>query len=223
MLRAVLFDLDGTLLDRETCVRNCIENQFLKFRDYLPSAGLDKFQSLFSALDRRGYVPRRDVYEALGLELGLREELAATLTDDYFQTYPRFCVGFPDMLKTLATLKERGLKLAIVTNGPVALQSTAIRALGNEHLFDTIAISEAEGVSKPEPRIFNLVLRRLGTLPEEAIFAGDHPEIDIRGAQKAGMRAIWKRDDYWGACPFADAVINELDELPAALRLLDAS
>lgn len=223
MLRAVLFDLDGTLLDRETCVRNCIESQFTRFQDRLPSVGPKKFVALFSALDKRGYVPKKAVYEALGLEMGIREELAAALMDDYFQTYPKFCAGFRNMLVTLTTLKERGMKLAIVTNGAVAFQLAAIRELAIEHLFDTIAISEAEGVRKPDSRIFNLVLRRLRTAPAEAIFIGDHPEIDIRGAQNAGMRAIWKRDDYWGACPFANAVIDELDELPGALRLLDAS
>jgi putative hydrolase of the HAD superfamily len=75
--------------------------------------------------------------------------------------------------------------------------------------------------SKPDRRIFDLALRRLGVRPAEAVFVGDHPEIDIRGAQDADMRAIWKRDDYWGCCPFADAVIEELDELPGVLDRFD--
>jgi putative hydrolase of the HAD superfamily len=84
-------------------------------------------------------------------------------------------------------------------------------------MFNAIVISEAGDVRKPERGIFDLTLGRLGVTPAEAVFVGDHPEIDIRGARDAGMRAIWKRDDYWGSCPFADAVIEELDELPGVL------
>jgi len=84
-------------------------------------------------------------------------------------------------------------------------------------MFNAIVISEAGDVRKPERGIFDLTLGRLGVTPAEAVFVGDHPEIDIRGARDAGMRAIWNRDDYWGSCPFADAVIEELDELPGVL------
>jgi putative hydrolase of the HAD superfamily len=86
-----------------------------------------------------------------------------------------------------------------------------------EQLFDAIVISEEVGVRKPDRRIFDLTLTRLGVEADDAVFVGDHPETDIRGAQEAGMRAIWKRDDYWGECAFADAVINRLDELPGVL------
>jgi putative hydrolase of the HAD superfamily len=217
MIRAVLFDLDGTLLDRETCVRNCIRDQFARFADQLAPVGMPEFLALFSSLDQRGYVPKPVVYEQMRLELGFSWSLSKALTDDYFLAYPRFCVGFRNMVETLGLLRDRAIKLAIVTNASASFQSAAIQALRLEHMFDAIVISEAEGVRKPDRRIFELTLSRLGVDPAEAVFVGDHPEIDIQGAQNAGMRAIWKRDDYWGTCAFADAVIAELDELPGIL------
>lgn len=176
--------------------------------------------ALFGALDQRGYVPKTEVHERMRVNLGFSLPLSRALTDDYFLSYPRFCTGFPNMMETLNVLRDRGAKLAIVTNASVSFQSSAIQALGIEHLFDAIVISEAEGVRKPDRRIFDLTLARLGVAPNEAVFVGDHPEIDIQGAQSAGMRAIWKRDDYWGACAFADAVIEELEELPGILDRL---
>jgi putative hydrolase of the HAD superfamily len=79
--------------------------------------------------------------------------------------------------------------------------------------FDAILISEAEGLRKPDRRIFELAVSRLGVSPSDSAFVGDHPEIDVRGAQRAGLRAIWKRDVYWGACPFAEGMVDELPEL----------
>jgi putative hydrolase of the HAD superfamily len=149
--------------------------------------------------------------------LNLSVSLSRTLTDDYFAAYPKFCVGFRDMVETLTWMRERDLKLAIVTNGPSSLQSAAIRALEIDQLFDTVVISEAEGVRKPDRRIFDLALARLRILAADAVFVGDHPDDDIRGAQQAGVRAIWKRDAYWGSCSFADAVVDALDELPRVL------
>lgn len=151
------------------------------------------------------------------LEFGFSPALSETLAADYFVSYPRFCVRFPHIVETLTLLRIRRLKLAIVTNGATSLQAAAIQSLKIAHLFDAIVISEAEGVRKPERRIFDLTLERLGVGPAHAVFVGDHPETDIRGAQDAGIRAIWKRDPYWGPCLFADAVIDELDELPGIL------
>ena len=178
---------------------------------------MEEFLALFGALDQRGYVPKTEVYERMRMELGFSLPLSRALTEDYFLSYPRFCTGFPNMMETLRLLRDRGIRLAIVTNASVSFQTSAIQALRIKHLFDAIVISEGEGVRKPDSRIFDLTLARLGVAPAEAVFVGDHPEIDIQRAQSAGMRAIWKRDGYWGACAFADAVIEELQELPGVL------
>jgi putative hydrolase of the HAD superfamily len=193
MIRGVLFDLDGTLLDREVCIRNCIENQFERFASQLAPIPKADFLALFTRLDQRGYVAKPIVYDRMRLELGFSASLSKALTDDYFLTYPRFRIGFRNMAKILAWLRQQALRLAIVTNGSTSHQSSAIQALGIDHLFDAIVISETEGVRKPDRRIFDLTLKRLGIAPAEAVFVGDHPETDIRGAQEAGIRAIWKR------------------------------
>ncbi|MFT4192684.1 MAG: HAD family hydrolase, partial [Comamonas sp.] len=84
-------------------------------------------------------------------------------------------------------------------------------------LLDAILVSEAEGVHKPDPLIFQRALRALGLAAHEAVHVGDHPVNDVAGAHAAGLRTVWLRDNYWPEPPEADATINLLSELPALL------
>ena len=80
-------------------------------------------------------------------------------------------------------------------------------------MFDTILISDAEGISKPNRQIFERALERLNVTPAHAVFVGDHPDVDVAGARGAGMRAIWRRDPGVSRVVEADAVIEELGDL----------
>jgi putative hydrolase of the HAD superfamily len=86
-------------------------------------------------------------------------------------------------------------------------------------VFDTVLISDAEGISKPDRQIFHRALERLNTNAAQAVFVGDHPEVDVAGARAAGMRAIWRRDPNVTRVIEADGVIDELSDLLAWLGL----
>jgi putative hydrolase of the HAD superfamily len=113
----------------------------------------------------------------------------------------------------LSYLRTSGLKLGLITNGSVRMQSRKLQCLALSPLFDTILISDAEGISKPDPRIFHRALARLNTRPTQAVFVGDHPEVDVAGARAAGMQAIWRRDWKVSRMVEADGVIEELRDL----------
>jgi putative hydrolase of the HAD superfamily len=110
--------------------------------------------------------------------------------------------------------------MGLVTNGAVDSQQPKIDGLGIARYFDTILISEAEGVAKPDAEIFRRATDNLGVSPDRVVMIGDNPEADIRGAKFCGMKAIWKRDKYWEAPEIVDAVIDDLDELPSTIRNL---
>lgn len=100
-----------------------------------------------------------------------------------------------------------------MSNGFGQFQYDNLKALGVEHLFDAILISEWEAVRKPDPAIFHRALDKLGVAAENAWFVGDHPDNDIRASRAAGLKTVWKRSGQFEAPPEADAVIGDLTEL----------
>ena len=95
--------------------------------------------------------------------------------------------GVMNMLKTL---KAKGYLLAVVSNWRDQSLKSDMEPLGISSYFDYIADSSVEGVSKPDPTIFNIVLKHLNVKPNETIHIGDLYYSDVVGAQNAGIKAI---------------------------------
>jgi putative hydrolase of the HAD superfamily len=207
------------LHDRENSVKALLHHQHQTFEE-LGRCRFDDLWSEFSSLDKRGHVSKESVYAGLGKRFGFDDLLQGLLTDNFYASYVRFTYGFPGMSEVLNEIR-RARKTAIVTNGTVKMQEGKIVALGLDGLVDVVTISEAVQVRKPDPRIYQLALEALGISADRAVFVGDHPEADVAGAKRAGLRAIWFRDLYWGECDCADGTVNTLNELPAEILRLE--
>jgi putative hydrolase of the HAD superfamily len=223
MIRGVLFDLDGTLFDRVKSVAAFVESQHSRLHHLLSGISAREYAGRFVELDARGYVAKDLVYRQLATELSLGEEAAAELFADFVAQYHQHAVPFPELESTLAALRTSGLRLAIITNGGELHQRRTIAALRIAGYFDAVLISESEGIRKPEPAIYRRALSSLELDPSSAVYVGDHPEVDVRGAKAAGLFAIWKRDLYWGDCPEADGVIDDLAELHGLILTLGSA
>jgi putative hydrolase of the HAD superfamily len=93
------------------------------------------------------------------------------------------------------------------------MQQAKLSALALASAFDAVLISEAEGLSKPDPAIFHRALERLGVAPGHAVFVGDHPDFDVAGARAAGLRAVWRPGSLARPPVAADAAIEHLGDL----------
>jgi putative hydrolase of the HAD superfamily len=214
MITAVFFDLDGTLYDRDAAILRLAEEQYDRFREEL---GIDKsvFIERLVSLDGHGHDRTPRLYQTLADVLGFSRDLADRLEAGFRSSYPDYCRVSEDSLNTLESLRARGKKLGVITNGPTRWQSRKIECMGIASFFDTILISETEGIQKPDSRIFARALERCGVLARESIFVGDHPEADIDGALKAGLVPIWKRMPYWEV----HSDVLKIDQLSEILTL----
>jgi 2-haloalkanoic acid dehalogenase type II len=211
MIQAVIFDLDGTLLDRDASLQPFIDSQYERLKPVLRAVSKERYVERFIELDARGMVWKDRVYQQLAEEFGIEaawEELLA----DYLSYFKNHCVPFPHLKPMLDELKGKSIRLGIVSNGRGQFQMDAIQALGIDRCFDVILISEWEGMKKPDPRIFKKALKALETEPKEALYVGDHPDNDVLAAKAVGMKTAWKKDPHWKSAE-ADYIIESLKEI----------
>jgi putative hydrolase of the HAD superfamily len=125
----------------------------------------------------------------------------------------------PENLRALEQLRERGLKLGLVSNAHFlpALMLEDFERLGFARYMDAIVTSSEFGLRKPHRAIFERLLEQLGVAPAEALFVGDKVREDILGPKELGMRAVltheFRQEDVEGAVAQPDQVIGSLPEL----------
>ncbi len=141
----------------------------------------------------------------------------------FFQGCLDLARTFPDTEPALLELSQV-YKLGVITNGLEYRQRAKFESLGIHQLFDVFISSETAGVEKPAREIFELGLAQAGVGPSEAVFIGDRLDVDVIGAQEAGISAIWL--DHRGRVPSGsgpkpDATFTDFRELPSILFQLD--
>ena len=113
--------------------------------------------------------------------------------------------------------------VGVITNDDEIYQQAKLDHLGLPVRW--LISSGAVGARKPERRIFAAALECAGVAPKQAVYVGDHPEIDVAGAMAAGLHAIWfnpLQDRYPSGLPPPAATIRSLRELAAVIdRLAD--
>ncbi|MGJ9385995.1 HAD family hydrolase [Salipaludibacillus sp. CF4.18] len=221
MIKAVVFDLDGTLLNRDASVRVFIDKQYERLNKWLKHIPKDKYINRFIELDHRGYVWKDKVYKHLVEEFKIVGITWEEFLQDYINQFQLSCVPFSNLVSMLEELKNKNLSLGMITNGKGQFQMNNITALGIEKYFDTILISEWEGMKKPEPQIFNKVLSQLKVRPKESVYIGDHPINDVKTARNAGMKSIWKQSDQWDNVK-ADFIVSDLKDIPFIVSRLSS-
>jgi len=211
-LRAVLFDLDGTLLNRRETFRRHVELQAARLAELFAPAGAIDIDRMI-AIDDNGNCPRADFYRKIEIEFGLAPGASARLLADFEAQFPETCVPAANLYATLEALRGAQLRLGLITNGRRSVQGRKVDGLGIRRFLDVVLISESIGVRKPDPRIFAEALAQMGISPASAVYVGDNPEVDVVGARRSGMLAAWKRDPYWAEPQDVDWVIDDLGEL----------
>lgn len=104
---------------------------------------------------------------------------------------------YPDALRALEALTDAGYRTAVIANQPAA-RAEQLRRIGVQP--EVLAMSEAIGFAKPDPRFFKHALELMGSPPPDAVaYVGDRVDNDVLPAMQAGLRAVWIRRGPWGA------------------------
>jgi len=211
MIRAVLFDLDGTLLNRDASLKSYIDKQYDRWESYLYHIPKQQYISRFLELDCHGYVWKDKVFQQLIDEFHIHTSWQELLSD-YIEKFQHHCIPFANLIPMLKQLKKQSIQLGMITNGKGIFQTNNIKALGMEEFFEVILVSESEGIKKPDPEIFNRALNSMSVSAEESMFVGDHPTNDVKAAKDVGMISVWKRAEQWDKIK-ADFIIDDLMEI----------
>ena len=140
----------------------------------------------------RGWTPlwRSTAWRAGLAEAGIRDAmLAEALASALSTRFAAAHVLFDDVLPALDELSCH--RLAVVTNGPSDLQRRKLAVAGLDGRLPDVYISGEVGYGKPDARIFEHALAKLGVGPDEAFVVGDRVNADIAGARAAGVRSAW--------------------------------
>lgn len=219
MIRAVIFDLDNTLVD------------FMAMKGKAVDAAVQAMIDAGLALDPAEARSRIDrIYHEKGIEF---QTVFDSLLEDTFRkvdykilsagiiAYRRAreaaLVPYPHVHLTLMSLLKQGLLLAVVTDAPAREAWLRLSGLGFHHIFHAVVTFDDTGVRKPRPEPFRKALEMLNVPAGEALMIGDWAERDMVGASNIGMKTVFARygDTFGTVDTHADFEIRDAKELLA--------
>jgi HAD superfamily hydrolase (TIGR01549 family) len=224
-VRAVLFDLDNTLVDlmgmkrvaSDAAARAMLaagadfpfsadEAGDILFGDYKENLESDSVFELFLRKHHR---------RALGMGQHQVDRITAAAVNAYLRAKMLRTEPYPGVRPTLVALSRAGIRLGVVTDAPRFKAYQRLEAAGLVDFFEFVLTVTDHGERKPHERPFRTALDLLGLPPHQVLMVGDWPERDLAGAQAVGMRTAWARYGRPGApVPLeAEAVLERVEEL----------
>ena len=194
MTKAILFDIDNTLIDFMKMKRECCKAAI----DSMINAGLkmsekDALKLLYELYSIHGIESQR-IFQQFTKKIYGKEDyrLISYGVIAYRRMRESYLVPYPNVISTLIKLKK-DYKLAIVSDAPVMEAWMRIVTMNLDSFFDVVVTKADARKQKTYVAPFNVALKRLNIKPEEAIMIGDRISRDIQIGKKAGLKTIYAR------------------------------
>lgn len=187
--RLGLFDLDGTLVDRQSAFSDAVVD-LCRAHGFGPAIEQWLLTELADRANAEDFARLRQAFAL--------KEPAMQLWEAYVAQMAAAVSCRPAVIEGLTQLRATGWTIGIVTNGAADIQRAKLAATGLADLVDGVAVSGDINVRKPDARLFHLAAARCRTqLSPGAWMTGDNPAGDIGGGHHAGLRTIWLRGRPW--------------------------
>lgn len=193
--KAVIFDLDNTLLDfmkmKDAAVRSAV--------DAMVEAGLEvdkdlAVKAIWEIYNQKGYEFQEVFNDYLRQRLGSVDyKYLASGIVAYRRAKEASLVLYPRVNLTLLALAKGGLKLGVVSDAPSREAWMRLCYLNLHHMFDAVVTFDDTGRHKPAPEPFHKICNLLKIHADEALMVGDWPERDLEGAKQVGMTTAFAR------------------------------
>lgn len=217
--QAVLFDLDGTLVDSAPDIHAALN-------ETLASYGEPPFtlEAVTRMVGRGVPVLIERAWEGLGksIDPAERDRVVARFLAIYEPRATELTTLTAGASEATRALVEAGTPIGVVTNKPEAATREILSHFGLSELMQVVVGGDAGPAKKPEPGLLLLACERLGLAVDQVVFVGDS-ENDVAAAKAAGMAVVVLRGGYTSIAADdlgADAVIDRLDGLGAAVSTL---
>lgn len=193
----IMMDIDNTLLDFDAAERKALLETLQQFSLPCDEAAVSRYHEINSSLWgelNRGKI-RRDKLVVERFDRFVKEIGAAAKAAELNRAYTEHLATHADVIpgaeEALQELAEVATMIA-VSNGTESVERGRLKLSGFEKYFDDIFISEAVGVSKPNPKIFQMAMRKLGIEhSDKVLVVGDSLSADIQGGVNAGLDTCW--------------------------------
>lgn len=217
MIKAIVFDLDNTLVDFMKMKRRAIEEAIPAMIDAgLKITHLDANRIIDEIYKEQGieYQQVFDVFLQRVLNKVDYKILSAGIVA-YRKAREAALIPYPHVYSTLNKLLKMGIKMGVLSDAPAKEAWLRLAYLNFHHIFDTVVTFEDTGVRKPDPAPFLKVLEKLNVNSAETLMVGDWAERDIEGAQKVGMKTAFARygDTFDTKTHSAEYELKDISEL----------
>lgn len=217
MIKAVIFDLDNTLVDFMAMKRQAIDAAINAMRDAGFNLPAEEIRKRIDAIYQEKGMEFQSVFDELLYNAFSKIDYKILCSGivAYRRAREAALVPYPHVYLTLTELLRMNLKLAVVSDAPAREAWLRLCYLNFHHLFDVVVTFDDTGERKPNPGPFRKALERLGVKPEEALMVGDWAERDVVGAKQVGMKTVFARygDTFGTVHSNADYDIDDIVEV----------